>query len=101
MLVEVLSMGSRNNLGRFEKEVSSVEVWVGLARFDAGEKSVVVTMSPHPGLNDGCSWLRQRFQSNEEPLTERVGAKGEKTVLLTADVLASGWLNLIDDSYGR
>ena len=56
---------------------------------------------PTAGLNDGCSWLRQRFQSNEEPLTERVGAKGEKTVLLTADVLASGWLNLIDDSYGR
>ena len=48
MLVEVLSMGSRINLGRFEKEESSVEVWVGPARFDAGEKSVVVTMSPQP-----------------------------------------------------
>jgi hypothetical protein len=44
------------------------------------------------GLTDGSSWLRQRFPCNEEPLTEREGAKGEKTGVLTADVIASDWL---------
>ena len=36
MLVKAFSMGPKINLGRFEEELSSVEVWVGLARGDAG-----------------------------------------------------------------
>ena len=46
MLVNVFSMGSRNNFGRYEGKLSSVEVRVGAARGDAEEKSEVVTTSP-------------------------------------------------------
>jgi hypothetical protein len=88
MSVKVLSMRSGNNLGLFEGEAS-----VGLTRGDAGEnleKSVVFDDISTAGLTDDGSRLRWRFPTHEEPLTEREGAKGgEKTAVLTADVVSS------------
>jgi hypothetical protein len=76
-------MGLRAKIGRFEGKVSDIEVWVGLASgngMSPGEKSGVVDDVPAVDLEthpDGCSWRRRRFPSDEEPLTEREGAKGE------------------------
>jgi hypothetical protein len=82
MLGGVLLMGLRVKLGRFDGEVS------GPAKGDPS--GVVVDDAPAVGLADDCSWRRRRFPSDEEPLTEREGARGdEKTGGLTVDVVAS------------
>ena len=50
MLMKVLTMRLRVKLGRFDEEASSIEVWVGLAKGDRGEKSGVVDDVPTVGL---------------------------------------------------
>lgn len=97
-LVEVLSMGFRDKLGRrFEVGVSGVEVWVGLTTgvdiISPGDKSGgvvedVIAAIRLEARSDGCpSWRRRRFPRDVEPLTEREGAKGvEKTGVSTVEV---------------
>ena len=78
----VLLMGLRVKLGRFDGKVSEP------AKGDPS--GVVDDDAPAVGLADGCSLRRRRFPSEEEPLTEREGARGvEKTGGLTVDVVAS------------
>ena len=55
-LVKALSMRLKDNLGRFDGEVSSVEVLAVLVRGDAGEKLAVVDNVSTAGLTDDCSW---------------------------------------------
>ena len=62
---------------RFEEELSSVEVRAGLVRH-TGEKSEVIDKIPTVGSTDNCSWNRRPIPSDEGPLTEWVGAKGER-----------------------
>ena len=82
MLGGVLLMGVRVKLGRFDGKVSEP------AKGDLS--GVVDDDAPTVGLADGCSLRRRRFPSEEEPLTEREGAKGvEKTGGLTVVVVAS------------
>ena len=59
---------------RFEEEFSRRAGLVG----DTGEKSEVVDEVPTVGLTDYCSWNRRPIPDDEGPLTEWVGAKGER-----------------------
>jgi hypothetical protein len=78
MSVKVLSTGSRDNLGCFEGDVSSVEVSVGLARGDAGEKSAVVDDVSTASLTDDYSQLQWRFPSDEENRRELRGKRRQE-----------------------
>jgi hypothetical protein len=100
LLVEVLSMGLRDKLGRFEgAEVLGIEVRVGLTTgvdISPGEKTGVVVDDLIAAIrlearSDECpSWRRRRFPGDVEPFTERVGAKGaENTGASGVDIVAS------------
>ena len=70
MLGRVLVMELRVKLGHFDGEVS--------VPANGDPSGVVVDDAPTVDLTDNCSWRRQRFPSDEEPLTERERAKGDE-----------------------
>lgn len=57
----------------FDKEKSSIEVRVGLARGDSGETSEVVDDVPTVGLTNDSTWQLRRFLRDKEPVDRTEG----------------------------